>query len=332
MEFKIPEDIIISFIEANFPEVRKTSTGEYHFNNPFEADKKLRFYVNPEKGRFFDQKNQTGGSFSGFVAEYLGVSFSEVAATLITEYSSRNDKEKINYREVIEVKKELELPEGLFFFSEKKDGVMRKRAANYLTRRGIDLSGLGYIYKNESIYTKRVFVPFFEDGRIVYFIARAFDDNPYRYANPHGVDASDVVFNIDKIEDEVFIFEGVFDAMSLKNSVATCMLSNSLKRTQAIKILDKMPNRIIFVLDNDKEIKTRKTIMKSLEKSVNLLKDYKSNYLKLDIYTYRPPEEYKDFNEYYMATGVNTIDIKDCTLWKEKTLDNAMSKLTWGNR
>ena len=63
----------------------------FRSNSPSEKDGKLRLYVNPDKGRFFDQKNQTGGSFSIFVASYFGIPMTEVASLLIREYSSRGD-------------------------------------------------------------------------------------------------------------------------------------------------------------------------------------------------------------------------------------------------
>jgi len=328
VNFEIPESIIVSFIEAHFPEAKKTESGEYHFNSPFEKDKKLRLYVNPKKGTFFDQKRQIGGSFSSFVAEYLEVSFAEVASLLIREYSNFSD-EKLSLKDVVEVKKEIELPEGLVFFDEKPDGVIRNRAAKYLTKRKIELSGLGYIYKRNSEFNNRIFVPFYEEGKIVYFIARAFDKSKLRYKNPKNISAGSVVFNIDKIENEVFIFEGVFDALSLSKQVSTCMLSNSLKKEQALKILDRMPETITFVLDNDKDPDVRRIIEKSLTKNVNLLMKYKPKSLNLKIFVYRPPEEYKDFNEYKIATGIDYIDYDECKSWYQFELEKLTNSIKW---
>jgi len=330
MTFKIPENTIVSFIEANFPEYKETGTGEIHINSPFEKDGRMRLYINPEKGKFYDQKRQIGGSFSSFVAEYLSIPMKDVASLLIREYSTRTDKESIDFKEVIEVKKELEFPEGLVFFDNKPDGVIRNRAAKYFKKRGISIDGLGYIYKNGSEFNKRVFIPFYEEGRMVYFIARAFDKSKLRYKNPPDVSASEVVYNIDNINNEVFIFEGVFDAMSLDTQIGTCMLSNSLKKSQAVKILDKMPNRITFVLDNDKEQKVRDIINASLEKNIKLLMLYKPPSLDLKIYTYRPPEKYKDFNEYSVDTGIHNIDYKDCKLYKHKDFNSIINKINWG--
>ena len=252
----------------------------------------------------------------------------EVAQILIRDYSSLSD-EKISLKEVVEVRKDLDLPEGLTFFADKKTGVIRNRAANYLKKRGISTEGLGYIYKRDSEFNNRIFVPFYEDGRMVYFLARAFDKSKLRYKNPKGVPANDVVFNIDNIKEEVFIFEGVFDALSLKNQVSTCMLSNSLKKEQAEKILDKMPERIVFVLDNDKNPETRKIIEKSLKKNIKLLMLYKPISLNLKIYIYRPPEEYKDFNEYKMATGTDFISYDDCELWQPNSINKIIDNIKW---
>ncbi len=333
MNFKIPSGIIENFIFSNFSEAKKTSSGEIHINDPISNDNKLRLYINPEKSMFFNQREQIGGNFSGFVAEYLGISHTEVASLLIREYSSKEDLKGLKIKEIVEVKKELDLPEGLVFFENKPDGLFRNKAAKYLRQRGIPLDGLGYVYKTHSEFHKRIFIPFYENGRIVYFLARAFDGSKLRYKNPKNVSASNVVFNIDKIEDEVFIFEGVFDAMSLKSQVATCMLSSNLKREQAIKILDRMPERIIFVLDNDQKPETRKIIEKNLHKNINLLMKLKSFSLNLKIYTFRPPEEYKDFNDYYVATGTDFINLDDCELVDDVNKNKLSGMLdTWGRK
>jgi predicted DNA-binding protein (UPF0278 family) len=93
-----------------------------------------------------------------------------------------------------------------------------------------------------------------------------------------------------------------------------------------------MPSRIIFILDNDKDPKTRRIIEKNLEKNVKMLMLYKSNYLNLKVYVFRPPEEYKDFNEYYVATGVDSIKIEDCEIWKPVTVNKLMNAIAWGGK
>lgn len=320
MNFKIPAGIIEKFIYTHFSDVRISSTNEIHFNSPFHNDTKKRLYVEPNSGKWFDQKLQKGGDFSSFVAAYLDISSREAATILIKDYSSKEDNEKINFKETIQVKKEIELPEGLTFFIEKNNGIIYNRAKSYLKKRKINPTNLGYIYKPDSFYHNRIFIPFYENGRIIYFQARTFVDSKLRYKNPPGISTKDVVFNIDEIEDEVFIFEGVFDALSLNKQIGTCTLSSSMNKEQAIKILNKGVKEIIFVPDNDLNPKTRRTILSNLNRNVKLIRRYAPPSLNVIIKVWWLPKGIKDFNQYVIETGRDYIDKSECELYDKKNI------------
>ena len=67
-----------------------------------------------------------------------------------------------------------------------------KQAYEYVLSRKLDESyypTLGYINNPGSKYDKRIFIPFFEDDKIVYCITRAVDkDNLIRYLNINTID------------------------------------------------------------------------------------------------------------------------------------------------
>lgn len=337
MNFKVPEEIIDNFCFSNFKEAKYNSSGEIHFNTPFVADRKMRLYVNPKKSRYFDQKRQIGGDFISFVSEYLEVSLKEASITLIREYSIKNSQsENIEYKEIVQVHKDIDLPNGLnFFFESNENSRTYKIARKYLLDRKIPLGDLGYIYDPKSdpkeSYHNRIFVPFYENGKLVYFIARTFEkDNPFRYKNPTGIDAGKFVFQIDKLQEDVFIFEGVFDALSLNEpQVGTAMLSNKIKQDQVSKILDLAPKRIIFVTENDKKEEAIKAGKKNLLKNIKTFMLYKPFSLNIKFYIFNPPKEYKDFNEYAVETGKHNIDINECIEWNPRKLD--ISNFSWGS-
>jgi hypothetical protein len=316
---KIPRQTLISFLENNFGEIKETSTGEIRINSPYANDNKFHLYINPEKGVFNDFKSGESGSIISFISNYLSIPKNKVMSTIINEYTNRIDlKEMVLKREKLEEKTNLEIPSGLTFFSEKSTGIIHDRAWNYLENRGIprhNILNLGYIYEPGSEYNKTIFIPFYENSNLVYYITRDFTgENFLRYNNPHGINSKNFVYNIDKIEKEVFIFEGVFDALMLGKQVGTAMLSSEIGREQIIKIWNRAPESIIFVPDSDE------TGKRTLNRNIKMMIKFKPPSLDAKISIYYIDERYKDFGE----TGKNFIDINDCLLYNRYNLINLL--------
>lgn len=308
--FKIPETIVRKFLVKNFGVVKETSTGELRINSPFANDSKFHMYINPTKGVVYDFKTNYGNGFISFVAEFLEVNKKEAVKHLIQDYSSREILENFNEEDFVEDEIELEIPDVIYFKDTNK-GIIGRQAFRYLQSRKIPLDSiekLGYVYNPSSEYNKTIFIPFYEGGRLVYYITRDFTGNSYlRYKNPKGIDSSKFVYNIDEIEDVVFIFEGVLDALMLKNQIGTATLNANLSKTQAVKILDKAPKTIVFVPDNDDTGKS------TLEKNIDTMLRFAPPSLKLNILVYSI-QEGKDFGE----TGKNSINVLECNKWKKR--------------
>lgn len=336
MNIKIPESTIENYIYSNFSEAKLSKSKEINFNSPFVNDGKKRLYVNPSKESYFDQKEQKGGTFINFVMRFEGIDEKSAYLLLLRNYSQSGTFHE-NFQEIIEIEKKLELPTGMKFFFE-QDTLSRsgKLAKAYLTKRGIFSEDFGYVYDPhgdfKETYHNRVIFPFYEEGKLVYYIGRDIGKSKLRYKNPSGLDAGNFVFQIDKLTDDVFIFEGVTDALSLKEpQVGTAMLSNKMKMTQIVKILDRAPKRIIFVTENDTNETAIKAGKKNLEWNIKTLLKYKPASINIKIYTYNPPIGYKDFNALAAKTGKHFIDIeKECIEWKPKRFD--VSKIKWGIR
>lgn len=308
---KIPERLLLQFLTSNFT-LKKTSTGEIRINSPFTQDKKYHLYIEPKKGVFNDFKTGEKGKIEKLISDYLDIPISNVVTYLIKEYGS-----SINLRETQEEpeKKEikLELPQGLKFFNEGSLSIIGKKAYSYLERRNISkekIMELGYIYNDESEYHNSIFIPFYENNELVYFITRDFTEkSKMRYRNPHGIDTKEFVFNLDNLKETVLICEGVFDALSIDSPSSTCMLSADLGKRQALKILDTVPKNIIFVPDNDA------TGHRTLQKNIAILKLYKPSSIDLNIYVYQLPNDVKDLNELRVKTGKNKISIDECEVY-----------------
>lgn len=299
----------MNFLQSEFDEVKITPTGEWRINSPFTTDRNFHLYIQPNKGVFYDHKTQHKGTVFSFIAEYLQIPTNRVIQVLVRDYGAGAE---FNYKpeDYIPKAKNLELPPGLHFFSEGGTGPIHNQAYNYLLRRRIpeeNIRELGYIYDPQSEYDKSIFIPFVEDGSIVYFITRDFTGRKIkRYKNPLGIDSKQFVFNLDKIKDELFIFEGVMNALSLQGQVGTAMLSAEIGQRQIDKIIDKTPQRIIFVPDNDD------TGEQTLSRNIFRLSDKipKSRRDETSIYIFRM-KKFKDFNE----SGLHHISLDDCERW-----------------
>ena len=321
MALKIPHKILSSFLRNNFGEVKITSTGEWRVNTPFASDRKQHLYIHPDKGVVFDFKTGYKGDLVGFIAEFLQIGRKDVIPYLVKEYGQKGDIYDIE--NFIEKEENLEIPKGLHFFTEENKSPIREQAYNYLVKRKIpeeNIKELGYIYEPGSWFDRTIFIPFYEGGRVVYFITRDFTEkSAQRYKNPNGVDSKQYVYNIDKIKDTLFIFEGAMDALSLRGQVGSSLLSADIGIKQCIKILNKTPNTIVFVPDNDEAGK------KTLNKNIKTLLYYKPPSLDLRIMVYEINGA-KDFNELCMLTEEHYIYLAKCREYKTKDLSSIKIK------
>lgn len=326
---KIPETLLMRFLSDNF-EVRKTSTNEIRINSPFKEDKKFHVYIEPSKSVFTDYKNHDGGSMEKFISQYLDIPINQVIATLIREYGLSFGEFDFNFTNNFILKKEdekceiikefVENEKGLVFFHQKDSiGKYGRSVLEYLEKRRINkkyIPSMGYVYRQGSEYDKRLIIPFFEDGFLVYFVARDTTEKSFlRYKNPPKIDTKEFVLNIDDINDELVICEGTLDALSFhEDQVATAMCSGDLGVKQIQKIINKSPRKIIYVPDQDE------TGMKKMDKNISELLYFYPPSLELDIHVFNIPKPFKDFNEFKQNTGKDYILYEECELYKKNKI------------
>lgn len=324
---KIPQSLIQNFITAEF-NAKKNSSGEYHFNSPFVDDKKKRLYMSATDGRWIDFKASgnrttdiTHGNFITFVKEYLGLnSNNEAIKYLVENYDLKPPKEiekeekqnSDNKKILIDfIKKD----KPVLFGDGSKLGLFGKQAYKYVLDRKLEeeyYPTLGYVFNPFSVYNQRVVIPFFEDGKFVYFITRSIEKEAMlRYLTPSKLDSKEYVFNIDKINEETIICEGTMDAMSITtDQAASCLLSADIGNKQLEKLFDKQVKKIIYVPDTDITGKLK------MDKNISKIIEY-CPYSGLEIYIYDIPKPFKDLNELKMATGKNYILYKECEKYGE---------------
>ena len=158
---------------------------------------------------------------------------------------------------------ELTLPEGFVTLCTASPGTLHRPALNYAANRGITMHDvfkwkLGFSYKGR--HRNRIIVPSFDaSGKLDYYVARSFTDNPVKYLNPRA--SKDIIFNDLMIDwsKPITIVEGAFDAMKMENSIP--ILGSTLPVYSKLfqKILNK--NAVVYIaLDNDARRKEEKII------------------------------------------------------------------------
>jgi DNA primase len=320
----VDKGLVKKFLAHNFP-YKVTSTGEIRINSIYDKDVKFHLYISPELNKFYCFKTGESGGITKLITDYLGINKEDVYEYLLSHFSEGKDLI------IPEIKNSVfEIPPINFFYSSVKDKAY-KQAAIYLVDRGISkekIMKLGFVNNDKSSYNNRIIVPFYENGEIVYFIARDFVGSKLRYMNPAGVNSKQFLFNKDEIENTVCICEGVFDAMSFDEQVGTAMIGAELSKQQAVKIWQSAPENIIYVPDNDE------TGMKNIDNNINTLYNNKIPFVESNLYIYFVDEKYKDFNEYKVHTGIGKIKLEDCIpiekYYKDKFFEKCFNMIKAG--
>jgi DNA primase len=159
------------------------------------------------------------------------------------------------------------------------EGILGKRARNYMKARGYDLEkldmmGFGYCNKHDEDYYLdffgRIIVPFKADGRLVYYIGRTFMEGEERYKNPptdtFGVGKGDLIFNEDaiNIQKRCMVVEGWADALTLGDEGISTQ-GWSLSSTQKTKMLRGTCETYVFVPDKGFYLEAVKTALDFIE-------------------------------------------------------------------
>lgn len=131
-------------------------------------------------------------------------------------------------------------------------------ARNYLKGRGFNITTLRYLgvgYCTEGIYGGRIIFPYYKEGKLIYFNARALFGGQ-KFLNPSedelGYGKNQVMYNHDalKIFKKVYIVESVTNAITLGEK-AIAIGGKVLSQWQLSEILRSEVERVVILLDDD---------------------------------------------------------------------------------
>jgi hypothetical protein len=146
---------------------------------------------------------------------------------------------------------EIKLPEGSFPIGIDAYHEKQVEILEYLISRKIDINRYKFYFNINSRLSKYVIIPFYRNGKLIYWQARCIDKNEKkRYDNP-SVSKEAVMFNMDKLMTysplPLFVCEGVFDAM-MTDGIA--MIGSKINDAK-MELLKKSKRRLIFLIDKD---------------------------------------------------------------------------------
>jgi len=253
-----------------------------------ETSRKLKDYCMTHLGMFEYRKGWIKGNCPSCGKEFkFGVNVSQNRSNCFyCGYSKRPlnvmmDVEKIETysaayqflstfdgRDFIEAPKEIEekfsrdaerkLPEG-FKLITAGTSQLAKTARKYLKGRGFDIQELalsGWGYGTDEDYFGYIIIPFYEKGRMKYFITRAFMTSGPKFNNPkadeYGIGKNMLIYNIDCLElyKTVFIVESVMNAKTLGDN-AVGLDGKKCSAYQLNHLIKSQVERFIIILDPD---------------------------------------------------------------------------------
>ena len=224
--------------------------GEHYFSCPFCNHHNKKFAVNVIKNKWKCWVcGVRGGSLIGLFKK-LGATPSQIKElrTYLSDEDIRNFKD--DPKDVVQ----LSLPPEFLPLWKPVDTFEYRNAISYLKKRnisGYDIIRYRMGYCADGAYKGRIVVPSSgADGKLNYFVARAYYDGGMKYKNPP-VSKNIIVFE-DQINwnEPVILCEGVFDAIAIRRN-AIPMLGKFLPKKLEVKLLEHQVKQVYILLDDD---------------------------------------------------------------------------------
>ena len=276
---------------------------EFRINSIFTEDTKQKLYINLDTGLWTDFKSDEKGNFFQLVSHIENVPYSSAriyvkrlafdqGANLFDLSTLNVENKKINIERTIEgdVKDFLAVHPKTDVASPHP---LRRMAAKFALSR--KLGAFKFYVGNRGRYFQRIIIPYLDNDTPFYFQARTLINRDPKYLNPskslYGIKTSEILYPYDKKQDYVIVAEGPLDAMTLRAAGynATCTQGCKMSTIQAQELKGK---KVIIAYDNDESgregfCEARKRILAQRSS---------------EIYSLKPPMEFKDWNDFWVAT------------------------------
>lgn len=209
-----------------------------------------RFRYEEGTGKFSRDARRILGAF-GITEDDLSAISNSI---FFSKIESKEEKE-ITLEQLTKVKlftPEVALPDRCYQLGHDGFEEFQEPIIEYLLRRKIDPLETKMHFSMDPSFLRRVIIPFYRNGKIIYWQARAIDGHVKpRYKNCYAAKDA-IIYGYDQLNSwdtrPLFVTEGVFDAICVNG---ICLLGSTLNKAK-IEILKKTRRRIVFVIDRDK--------------------------------------------------------------------------------
>lgn len=280
---------LVDYIQGTGIKLKKIGVNLYSVNPCPICGHNDNFRVYDDTNSFHCFSLDEGGTIIDYFIKVEGLSKKEAIDKLCKVTGTPRETIKEKEYKPKTPKKEQERQENAERIDEIHNFVMtnfkkmqdKKILIDYLAKRGIDQEAIEKYHLficDDEIGTKRLYIPIIEDGKAKAYLGRAIDDNaPLRYRNSKGTTINP--FNLEYIKEkakdneQIFICEGVFDAISIEEQGFKAISLNSTQNTN--KLLEALKENIetakgykyIIATDSDEaRTKGKRRVAKRLDK------------------------------------------------------------------
>ena len=274
------EIIILGYLESILGKSRKTARNNHAFicpNGCVSPKHKLEVNIVDNKYNCWVCSGEKGG----YKGKNLVNLFKQVKAPqhVIEEVKSllndTNTNIEWNDDKINEVKQSIQLPDEYKPLYPQPTEIIARHALVYLKKRRIlrdDIIKYNIGYCATGKYKNRIIIPLYNDkGELIYFEARAFDDNSLHYLKPdfpRNIIPNEHLINWNL---PIILCEGAFDMIAIKRNVIP-LLGKSIQNELMKKLVTSQVKKIYVALDAD-------ALSKSLQYCEILLQAEKEVYM-----------------------------------------------------
>lgn len=187
------------------------------------------------------------------ILEAFGVTRDDLTGVRSAMFAEAKEDSDINLDELKKVKlitPEVALPDRCHPLGADHHDELQEPLIEYLLSRKIDPLAVRAHFSLDPKHLRRVIIPYYRDGKVIYWQARSIDKIKPRYINCTASKEA-ILYGYDRLYQydpaPLFVCEGVFDAIVLDG---VCILGSTLNAAK-LEILKKCRRRIIFVMDPD---------------------------------------------------------------------------------
>jgi hypothetical protein len=187
------------------------------------------------------------------ILEAFGITRDDLTGIRSAMFAEVKEDSEISLDELKKIKlitPEVTLPDRCYPLGADHNDELQEPLIEYLLSRKVDPLAVRAHFSLDPRHLRRVIIPYYRDGKVIYWQARSIDNIKPRYVNCTASREA-VLYGYDRLYQydpaPLFVCEGVFDAIVLDG---VCILGSTLNAAK-LEILKKCRRRIIFVQDPD---------------------------------------------------------------------------------